>query len=100
MAKEKPLTLESLIKYNEEVLFPFMQENFIGKREFKEFENDMSGFEDKALKDLEDLKQEKTMRDAQDKRKTRVLEVHNNALKNNKILSEKQASEIDGLRVF
>jgi len=107
MAKEKPLTLSELIKYNQEVVFPFMQENFAGKKDFEEFKNDMTefkndmlGFEDKALEDLEVLKQEKTMRDAQDKRKTKVLEIHNNALKSNKILSSKQSAEIDGLRAF
>ena len=70
------------------------------KTEMTEFKNEMLSFEDKALKDLEDLKQEKTMTDAQDKRQKKVLEIHNNALKSGKILSDQQTTEIDGLRVF
>ena len=70
------------------------------KGEFLEFKDDILKFEDKALKDLEDLKQEKTMADGQDKRQKKVLEIHNDALKTGKILSEQQTSEIDGLRVF
>lgn len=33
---QKPLTLNELAKYNQEVLFPFMQENFVTKAELKE----------------------------------------------------------------
>jgi len=100
MAKEKQLTLEELAKYNQEVLFPFMKENFVAKKDFDEFEDDSMKFQDKALDDLETLKQEKIFGGAQDKRKTKVLEIHNDALKTSKILSEQQATEIDGLRVF
>ena len=70
------------------------------KTEMTEFKNDMMSFKDEALKNFGDLKQEKIVGDAQDKRKTKVLEIHNNALKSNRILSEQQSSEIDGLRVF
>jgi hypothetical protein len=84
MAKEKPLTLEELAKYNQEIMFPFMKENFVNKKEFKELKNDLVSFKDSALKDLGDLKQEKTIGDEQDKRKTKVLEIHNNALKSKK----------------
>jgi chloramphenicol O-acetyltransferase len=70
------------------------------KIEMTEFKNDTIKFQDRALRDLEDLKQEKTVSDKQDKRKTKVLEIHNTALKSNKILSESQTSEIDNLRVF
>jgi|GEM_PF-2866259 len=70
------------------------------EKDVKEFKNDMLSFKDQALKDLGDLKQEKTFSDAQDKRKTKVLEIHNDALKSNKILSQQEASEIDNLRVF
>ena len=66
----------------------------------KEFRDDMLSFKDQALKDLGDLKQEKTVGDDQGKRLKKVLEIHNTALKSNKIISKQQASEIDGLRVF
>lgn len=100
MAEEKPLTLEKLAKYNQEVLFPFMKENFAAKKDFDEFKDDIMKFQDKAPEDLETLKQEKTFGTEQDKRKPKILEIHNNALKSNKILSEQEATEIDNLRVF
>ncbi|MCX6720243.1 MAG: hypothetical protein NTW11_00280 [Candidatus Staskawiczbacteria bacterium] len=70
------------------------------KTEMTVFKNEMLSFEDRALKDLEDLKQEKIINDAQDKRQKKVLEIHNDALKSGKILSGQQVAEIDGLRVF
>ena len=70
------------------------------RNEMVEFKDEMLSFEDKALKDLEDLKQEKTVSDEQDKRQKKVLQIHNDALKSNKVLSEHQSSKIDGLRVF
>lgn len=100
MSKEKSLTLGELAKYNQEVLFPFMKENFVNKKEFKKNKNNTIKFQDQVLKDLSDLKQEKTISDDQDKRQKKVLHIHNDALKANKILSEKQSAEIDGLRVF
>ena len=98
--KEKPLTLNGLIEYNKEVLFPFLKETFVGKKEFRKFKNDMIDFKDEALEKLGNLTQEKTVGDAQDKKQKKVLEIHNNALKTSKILSDEQASEIDKLRIF
>ena len=102
MAKtiEKSLTLEGLVEYNKEVLFPFLKETFIGKKEFKKFENDMANFKDEALEKLGNLTQEKTVGDEQDKRQKKVLKIHNTALKKSKILSAAEAIEVDNLRVF
>lgn len=98
--KEKPLTLNGLIEYNKEVLFPFLKETFVGKKEFRKFKNDMMGFKDEALEKLGNLTQEKIIGDAQDKRQKKVLEIHNNALKKSNILSEEEVLEIDKLRAF
>jgi len=65
-----------------------------------EFKSEILTGQDEILMELKALRQEKTVGDVQDKRKTKVLEIHNNALKTNKILSEKQTSEINSLRVF
>jgi len=92
--KERPLTLNQLAEYNQEVLFPFMKENFVGKKEFKKFKNDMTSFKDQALKGLGDFKQEKTIGDEQDKRRTEILKIHNEALKRNKILTQAEAERI------
>jgi hypothetical protein len=70
------------------------------KGEMTEFKNDMMSFKDEALANFSDLKQEKTIGDEQDKRQKKVLQIHNNALKSSKILSDQQATEIDGLRAF
>lgn len=65
-----------------------------------EFKSEILTGQDKILEKLDILLTEKPIKDAQDKRKTKVLQIHNDALKSNKILSEQQATEIDGLRVF
>ncbi len=70
------------------------------KNDISEFKDDMYRFQDQTLKDLSDLKQEKTVSNEQDKRKTKVLQIHNNALKTGKILSDSQSAEIDGLAAF
>jgi len=70
------------------------------KDDILEFKNEILTGQDQILKELKDLSQEKTVNDAQDKRQKKVLEIHNNALKSNKILSDEQAVEIDKLRVF
>ena len=133
--KENPLTLNELAKYNKDILFPFMQENFVTKREFESFvdivatkeqlnalienvatkddlknyatKDDVTEFkdeiltgQDKILEKLDILLGEKPMKDAQDKRKQKVLEIHNGALKRNKILSPEEALQIDQMGAF
>ncbi len=66
----------------------------------KEITDKILASQDEIITKLDTLLQEKTIGDEQDKRQKKVLEIHNSALKSNKILSENQASEIDGLRVF
>lgn len=70
------------------------------KQDMMEFKKDALDFQDKALKDLSDLKQEKSLGDAQDKRKTKVLEIHNDALKRGKILSDTEVLDINKLQAF
>jgi len=65
-----------------------------------EFKDEILNGQDEILKELRAFSQEKTVGDEQDKRQKRVLEIHNDALKGGKILSEQQVTEIDGLRVF
>jgi len=107
--KEKPLTLQGLVKYNQEVLFPFLDEHFAMKKDLDKFtlKNDFNDFKDKSLSNqdkilgkLDTLLQEKKIGDAQDKRQKEVLKIHNNALKKNKILTEQEVVEINNLRVF
>ena len=97
---------ESLVTKKE---FEGLMEVVAMKDDLKKYatKDDVVEFKDKILKGqdeiigkLDKLLGEKTMGDAQDKRKTKILEIHNNALKSNKILSEKDSAEIDNLHVF
>ena len=74
--------------------------NFATKKDIIEFKNEILTGQDEILEKLTAFSQEKTIGGEQDKRRKKVLEIHNNALKKNKILSEEQVSEIDKLRVF
>ena len=77
-----------------------LSEVFATKEEIVEFKDEILTGQDEILTKIDTLLIEKPIKDAQDKRKTDVLKIHNVALKKNKILSEKQVSEIDKLRVF
>lgn len=94
--KEKPLTLDVLAKYTHEVIFPYMKDNFAGK----ETTDKVLATQDKIIGKLDLLLTEKPIKDDQDKRKTKVLKVHNDALKRNQILSEQENLQIDQLGAF
>lgn len=70
------------------------------KDDILEFKNEILEGQDEILEKLTALSQEKTVEDEQDKRQKKVLEIHNNALKKNKVLSTQEVSEVDELRVF
>ena len=70
------------------------------KDDITELKDEILTGQDKILKELKTLTQEKTVNDAQDERQKKVLEIHNNALKKNQILSDQEATEINKLRVF
>ncbi|OGZ79128.1 MAG: hypothetical protein A2528_00625 [Candidatus Staskawiczbacteria bacterium RIFOXYD2_FULL_37_9] len=70
------------------------------KDDIFEFKSEILTGQDQILKELKTLTEEKTVKDAQEKREKKVLEIHDSALKNNKILSKEQSLEIDNLRVF
>jgi hypothetical protein len=100
---EKALTLSQLVEYNNEVLFPALEERFntfATKDDLKNYAtqnsvNELLVGQAEILKEIRDLKGEKTIGDAQDKRRTDVLKIHNKALKKNKILSKEEALQID-----
>lgn len=77
-----------------------LEEKFVTKEEFSEFKDTSLSKLDEILDGVNSLKQEKTIKDAQDKRKTEVLKIHNGALKRNKILTEGEAVQIDNLSAF
>lgn len=74
--------------------------DFVKKEDITEFKNEILGGQDEIIGKLNVLLDEKTFGDEQGKRQKKVLEIHNGALKRNKILSEGETSEIDNLEVF
>jgi hypothetical protein len=70
------------------------------KSDILEFKNEILTGQDEIMGKLDKLLGEKTVGDEQDKRKTKVLEIHNDALKTKKILSDSEVSQIEKLHAF
>lgn len=68
--------------------------------EIIEFKDEILTGQDEILGKLNKLLDEKTIGDEQDKRKTKVLKIHNDALKRSKILLGGEVAEIDKLEAF
>lgn len=105
--KQESLTLDGLVKYNQEVLFPYLKETFAGKKEFVGFKKEMTDFknknltgQDEILQKLNILLDEKSVKDYQDKKHKTVSEIHNRALKEHKILSPQEVAQISKLEFF
>lgn len=77
-----------------------LKEVFETREDALEFKNEILTGQDEILKKLDILLGEKAIGDAQDKRKTKVLEIHNNALKRGKILSSEEILQIDQMGAF
>ena len=102
--REQSLTLEELIKYNEQVLFPALEELFVTKKEFDkfkkefgEFKNDNLTGQDKILKKLDTLLSEKEIRDYQDKKQKELWAIIINALREHRILAPQDIEKIKQL---
>lgn len=98
---QKPLTLDALASYNQEVLFPALEERFVTKREFANFKNEFKDFknesltnQDAALKKLDILLTEKKVREYQEKKEKKLWAIIIQALKEHRILSSKELEEI------
>ena len=125
---QKPLTLDVLAAYNQEVLLPAMEECFVTKKEFKSLETEISGLkidtksinkkvgnlatefksfknetltnQDAMLKKLDILLTEKTVREYQEKKEKKLLAIIIKALKEHQILSAKELKAIGQLEIF
>lgn len=75
-------------------------ENCATKSDLTEFKSEILSGHDKILQKLDILLDEKPMKDAQDNKRRDVLNIHNKALKRNKILSEVEVLEINKLQAF
>jgi len=105
MAKSKSKIKDPKITINE--LAVMVNDGFNGKMEYmkktfatKESSMEMLKLGAEILQEIKSLKREKDIGDAQDKRKTKVLEIHNSALKRNKILSPEETLQIDQMGAF
>ena len=70
------------------------------KEDVTEFKDEILTGQDEILDKLNALLQEKTTGDYQDKKQKRVLFIHNESLKRNKILSSKELEDITKLEFF
>jgi hypothetical protein len=98
--KEESLTLDVLAKYNQDVLFPYFEETFANKKEFTDFKNENLNGQDKILKKLDILIQEKDVRDYQDKKQKKLLAIVIKSLREHNILSSKEIEDITKLEFF
>ena len=116
--KQESLTvktfLDTLVKYNEEVLFPFLDERFVTKTEFQglktefhglktefhEFKDESLTGQDKILKKLDVLLDEKEVRQYQEEKAKKMWAIVIRALKEHSILSSKELEEIAQLEIF
>jgi hypothetical protein len=107
-SNQKPLTLDELIEYNQKVLFPFLEEIFLTKKEFQEFKNkEFQGFKNEVLtnfdaiqKKLDVLLTEKTIRECRERKEKKLWKIIIKALKEHRILSQKELEEIAKLEIF
>ena len=111
---QKPLTLEMLADYNQEVLFPAMEERSVTKEDFGDFKTEMKDFktemkdfkeeslknQDATLKKLDILIVEKEMREYQNKKEKKLWSIIIRSLKEHRILSSKEMEEIAKLEIF
>ena len=94
------LTKDGLAKYNREVLFPYMHETFVVKKDFNEFKDTSLTKLDDITAKLDTLLTEKIAGDEQDKRKTNVLKIHNEALGRGKVLTADEIAQISQMNAF
>ena len=109
-SNQKPLTLDELIEYNQKVLFPFLEEhfaskeflkeNFVTKKEFQEFKNETLTNLDVIQKKLDVLLTEKTIREYRERKEKKLWQIIIKALKEHRILSQKELEEIAKLEIF
>lgn len=97
---QKPLTLETLATYNQEVLFPALEERLVAKKEFDGFKNKVLTNQDKMLKKLDTLLTETKVREHQERKEKKLWAIIIKALKEHQILSSQDLEAIAQLEIF
>lgn len=107
--KQPPLTLEVLVKYNQDVLFPYLHDNFstkadiknfVTKDTFSEFRNETTNNFDSIFKKLDILISEKEMREYYNKKEKKLWAIVLKSLEKHKIITDKEIDEIRHLEFF
>jgi len=103
----KPLTLDTLANYSQQVLLPAMDERFVVKQEFNQFKQEFNQFknenltgQDTILKRLELLLDEKEVREYQERKEKELWAIVIKALKEHGVLSSKELENIARLEIF
>ena len=112
---QKPLTLDELTKYNQEVLLPAfdsridklldvkiddLKETLVSKDEFNKFKDEVLTNMDAMLKKIDILIEDKEIRKYQEEKKKKLFAIMIKAMKEHSILSEKELEEIARLEIF
>ena len=112
---QKPLTLDELAKYNQEVLLPAfdnrinkildvkiddLKETLVSKNEFNRFKDEVLTNMDAMLKKLDILIEDKEVRKYQEEKKKKLFAIMIKAMKEHSILSQKELEEIARLEIF
>ena len=111
---QKPLTLDMLADYSQQVLLPAMDERFVAKQDFNQFKQDFNQLkddfnefkdenltgQDTILKKLELLLDEKEVREYQEKKEKELWAIVIKALKEHGVLSSKELENIARLEIF
>lgn len=66
--RQKPLTLNDLVNYNQKILFPMLKSQFVSQSDFNDFKNDTTNNFDSVLKKLDTLLDEKKVREFQEEK--------------------------------
>jgi hypothetical protein len=73
---QKPLTLENLIDYSHEVLFPAMEERFATKKGLSDFKNQSLSSSDEIIKKLDILLTEKDVKEYQEEKQRKICAIN------------------------
>lgn len=113
--EQKPLTLDELVEYNQEVLLPAfddrmnkllnfrladLKKDLVIKNEFNKFKDKIYTDIDKLFQKLDILLTEKEVREYQERKQKQLLAIMIRALKEHQILSSEELEQIARLEIF
>lgn len=104
---QKPLTLDQLVEYNQEVFLPAfdlkienLKENLVTKKEFNEFKDKMYNDIDYLINKVDNLLKENKIRNYQENRQKEFFAIMIKAMKEHNILSSEELQKISQLNIL